>query len=352
MRHFGMGVIVRWLVSAAVIVVATGSATAAEPAPLHGAPLTRKTGLRLLVANVPPLLVDVDSGRVTRITGLPLGGKPVLSVLAVGKAAVVWFDRPSRGVFRAEIYVVRNGATKATRLATAWAVAPSSDGRAVWLKSFVDARHCTLRELWLGGQARRRTRPVPCSTRLVDGGSGGLLVQGSSVVDPASGRTLLRSGGIWAMSGRVALTGGSKRGLALRNLRTGSRWRLGWPSRVGGASSQGGIDQAAVAIDRKFIAVSFSDPAWQGGGTQVTDVWLLNPSTHRFQHLPDMPAAVSLKFTSMTWASRQRLVMLAQIAQHDVVAVWHPGQRQIHVRRVQLPERNSGSDSFVAWSAR
>jgi len=347
-----MGVIVCWLGAAAVIAVATGSAAGAEPAPLHGAPLTGKTGLRLLVANVPPLLVDVDSGRVTRITGLPLRGKPVLSVSAVGEDAVVWLDRPSRGVPRAEVYVVRRGATKAARLATAWGVAPSRDGRAVWLKSFADARHCILRELWLNGHERRRAQPIPCSTRLVDSGSGGLLVQGSSVVDPASGRTVLRSGGIWAMAGRFALTGGSKRGLALSDLRTGNRWRLGWPSRVGGATSQGGMDQAAVATDRKSIAVSFSDPAWQGGGTQVTDVWLLNPLTRRFQHLPDMPAAVSLKFTSMTWASRLRLVMLAQTAQHDVVAVWRPGQKQFHVRRVQLPERNSGSDSFVVWSAR
>ena len=114
-----MGVFVRWLASAAVIAVATGSATAAEPAPLHGAPLTGKTGLRLLVANVPPLLVDVDSGRVTRVTGLPLQGKPVLSVSAVGKDAVVWLDHPSRGVPRAEIYLVRRDTTKATRLATA-----------------------------------------------------------------------------------------------------------------------------------------------------------------------------------------------------------------------------------------
>ncbi|HZR92519.1 MAG TPA: hypothetical protein VFA44_08960 [Gaiellaceae bacterium] len=338
---------VRWLVSAAVIAVATGSATAAEPAPLHGAPLTGKTGLRLLVANVPPLLVDVDSGRVTRITGLPLRGRPVLSVLAVGKDAVVWLDRPSRGVPRAQIYVVRHHTTKATHLATAWGVAPSSDGQAVWLKSFADASHCTLRELWLDGHTRRRLQSVPCSTRLVDSGSGGLLVRGGSVVDPVSGRTVLRTGGIRAMAGRFALTGGMKSGLALSDLRTGRRWRLGRPSRVGG-----GVDQAAVAADGKLIALSFSDPTWQGGGTQVTDVWLLNPLTRRFQHLPDMPAAVSLKFTSFAWASGKELVMLAETAQHDVVATWRPGQRQLQLRRVRLPERNSGSDSFVVWSAR
>ena len=176
-------------------------------------------------------------------------------------------------------------------------------------------------------------------------------MQGSSIVDPATGRTLLRGGGIQALANGFALTGDSKNGLAVTDVRTGERWRLASPSRVGGPTSQGGVDQAAVAPDGRLIAVSFSDPAWQGGGTQVTDVWLLNPASRRFQHLPGMPAAVALKATSMSWARGERLVMLAQTAQHDVVAVWQPGQLQLKVRRVRLPERNSGSDSFVVWPA-
>ena len=346
-----MGVVVRWLLPVAVFAAVTGSATGAEPLPLHGVPLTGHTGLQLLVANDPPLLVDVDSGRSRPITGLELRGQPVLSVLPVGKDAVVWLARRTRGPLRAEIYVVRQGTAKATRLATAWDVAPSADGRAVWLKSFVNGSHCTLRELGLDGQVRRGARPLPCSTRLVDTGSGGLLVQGSSVVDPATDRILLRGGGIRALANGFALTGDSKSGLAITDLRTGARRRLISPSRVGGPTSQGGVDQAAVAPGGRLIAVSFSDPAWQGGGTQVTDVWLLNPSTRRFQHLPGMPAAVALKATSMSWAGGGRLVMLAQTAQHDVVAVWQPGQRKLNVRRVQLPERNSGSDTFVVWPA-
>ena len=115
-----MGVVVRWVVLVAVFAAVTGSATGAEPAPLHGVPLAGHTGLRLLVANDPPLLVDVDSGQSTPVTGLQLRGDPVLSVLAVGKDAVVWVARRTRGVLRAEIYVVRHGAAKATRLATAW----------------------------------------------------------------------------------------------------------------------------------------------------------------------------------------------------------------------------------------
>lgn len=350
---FGTRMIVRWLLPLAVLAAAAGSATAASPPLLRGAPLTGRTGLRLLVANDPPFLLDVDSGRVTPITGIQVRDRPVLSVLAVGKDAVLWLDRnrvAARRVPRAEIYLFRHGATKAKRLATAWEIAPSADGGAIWLKSFADARHCALRELRLDGRERRRARPVPCSTRLVDGGAGALLVQGSSVVDPHTGRTLLRSGGIWAMAGRFALTGGSRGGLALTDPHTGDRWRLGWPSQVGGPTSQGGIDQAVVEADGKLIAVSFSDPSWQGSGLQVTDVWLLDPSARRFQHLPDLPAAVSLKFTSMSWTSDGRLVMLARTGRRDAVAVWRPGQKRIALRRVQLPERNSGSDSFVVWS--
>ena len=346
-----MGVVVRWLLPVVVFAAVTGSATGAEPLPLHGAPLTGHTGLQLLVANDPPLLVDVDSGRSTPITGLQVRDEPVFSVLAVGKDAVVWLARRTRRLLRAEIYVVRQGAAKATRLATAWDVAPSADGRAVWLKSFVDGRHCTLRELGLDGRVLRPQRSLPCSTRLVDAGSGGLLVQGGSVVDPATGRTFLRGSGIRALANGFALTGDSKSGLALTDLRTAEHWRLASPSLVGGPTSQGGVDQAAVAPDGRLIALSFSDPAWQGGGTQVTDVWLFNPSIRSFQHLPGMPAAVALKATSMSWARGERLVMLAQTAQHDVVAVWQPGQKRLNVRRVQLPERNSGSDSFVVWPA-
>jgi hypothetical protein len=96
-----------------------------------------------------------------------------------------------------------------------------------------------------------------------------------------------------------------------------------------------------------LIAMDFADPAYQGSGTQVTDAWLLDPTTRRFSHLPGMPAAVSLKFTSMSWTTDGRLVMLAQIGSRDAVAVWRPGKKQIALRTVRLPVRESGSDTFA-----
>lgn len=318
----------------------------AQPKPLRGVPLTGATGLRLLVANDPPILFDVDTGRITPVSGLSTRDNPALSVLAVGKDAVVWLDRraPAKKVPAAEIYVVRHGRSTAARIASGWDIAPAADGQAVWVKSFADRRRCVLRELALSGH-RLRSRPVPCSTRLINGGSGALLVQGSSVVDPLTSRTLLRTGGIWAIAGKYALTSsGCCHPLTLTDLRTGKRRHLPWPSQISG------IDQAAVRPNHDLLAIDFANPAYQD--TQVMDAWLLDPAAGSLEHLPDMPATVALKFTSMSWTSDGRLVWLAETAGHVVVAVWRPGEKRIAVRRAPgLPVRDSGSDSFVVWTA-
>jgi hypothetical protein len=318
-----------------------------SPKPLRGVALVRPTGVQLLVANYPPFLLDVDTGRIKSITGLQGGrGHAVLSVRAVGKDAVIWLDRPTYAdkIPRAQIFVVRHGATKAIPIATGWDVAPASSGRAIWIKSYKDTRHCTLREVGLDGRQERNPRPLLCSTLLFDAGGGPLLSQRGSVVNALTGRKLLGTGVVWAMIGHQALSrAASRHSLTLTDLRTGKRWRLPWPSRIESA------DQAAVPRNGSLVALGFSDPAYQGGGTQVTDVWLLDPATRRFQHLPDMPAEVALKFTSMSWTSDGRLVMLAETAGQDVIAVWRPGQKRIAFKTMQLPARNSGSDSFVVW---
>ncbi len=115
-----------------------------------------------------------------------------------------------------------------------------------------------------------------------------------------------------------------------------------------------GTDQALVDPTAGLIAVSFSDPAYHSTSTQVTDVWLLDPGTGRWQHLPGMPANVALKWTSMSWTSDGRLVMLARTptnspATDAVIAVWRPSEKSLAVRSVHIPARDSGSDSFIAW---
>ena len=342
---------VRTLAFAVTLVIVASAGAASAPLPLRGIPLRGATGLRLLVADDPPFVLDVDTGEITRVNGLHAPGQPVLSVIPVGSSAVLWVDRrmPQDKVPFAEVYVVRRGTTKAVRIGTAWDVAASAHGRGLWLKRYRDARHCTLREVDLGGRLLRRPRSLACSTRLVDVGSGALLIHGTAVMNPVSGRRLLRTRGLWAIAGKVALTSESVGSLALTNLQSGARRELPWPSEIGRDGGQGGRDQAAVQPGAAAVALSFSDPAYQYSSSQITDVWLLDPAVAGFSHLPDMPADVALKSTSMCWTRDGRLVILAETGGADVVAVWRPGDARIATRAVHLPQRNSGSDSFVVW---
>jgi hypothetical protein len=73
------------------------------------------------------------------------------------------------------------------------------------------------------------------------------------------------------------------------------------------------------------------------------DVWLLDTQTARLTQLPGMPVIVPLKATSIAWSTDGRLVLLSD----DVVAVWRPGEPQLSVRRITLPQRDGGSDSFA-----
>src|SRR5215471_18589293 len=201
----------------------------AMPRPLHGVPLAGSTGLRLLVSSDPPFVLNVDTGTVRAVTGLNVHGNPVVTVSPVGKDAVVWLDRraPSGGIPGAEIYIVRRGTTRAVRIATGWQVASAKGGRAIWLLRYTHPHRCTLSEIGLDGQARQRARPIDCSTQLADSGSGPVLVHGRLVLDAATGRTLVRTSGLWAIAGGRALSSGPGSGppLALTALRTGTRWR-------------------------------------------------------------------------------------------------------------------------------
>jgi hypothetical protein len=121
--------------------------------------------LVLLVSADPAYLLNVDTGRVTPVKGLSVHGPgPVLSVLAVGLDAVVWIDRRGlAGIPNYDIYLVRHGDAIATRIAVGSDVQPAADGRSVWVKSFIDAHHCALREINLAG--RHLAAPGPCRAR-------------------------------------------------------------------------------------------------------------------------------------------------------------------------------------------
>lgn len=54
-----------------------------------------------------------------------------------------------------------------------------------------------------------------------------------------------------------------------------------------------------------------------------------------------------MKFTSMDWTTDGRLVVLGETDHKGFVAVWRPGTTKLQIKRLRLPQRASGSDSFA-----
>ena len=128
----------------------------------------------------------------------------------------------------------------------------------------------------------------------------------------------------------------------LTDRRTGVDQRIPRPSRVGQAG--GGL----LSPDHRLLAVEFADPAWDGGPTQLMDVWLLDLRTRRWRQLPGMPVLAALKATGMAWTGDGRLLLLGSFDRvGGALAVWRPGQDRLAVRRLRLPADRAGSDSFV-----
>jgi hypothetical protein len=307
--------------------------------PLHGAPL-RETGLRLVVADNPPFVLDVDAGRVTPLRRVRSLNGGTLSIVGVGgRAAVV----VARSVWRrADLYGVRGRAARVSALGTGTDVVPAANGRSVWVKSFVNRSRCALRQISLDGKGIRAPRMFPCASTIYPAGSLGLVVNRVRVIDPGTSRTRLRTRwGVLAAAGQTLVLAGPRNNFTVLNAATGAQRRLRWPRTVGG------LDAPAVDPRGRFVALAFANPAWRGA-EQALDVWLLNAKTTRLTRLPGMPALVSLKSTSMAWTDDGRLVLLGESSGRDVVAVWSPGRQQLAVKTVHLPERgDSGSDSFA-----
>jgi hypothetical protein len=331
--------------AAIVVAIVAGLAAASSPAappdprPLAGVPLGAATGLRLLVADTAPFVLDVDTGRTTRVPGVP-DSPGVLWVVGVGgRGAVV----VQGGSARSTLYGIPGRGSRATRLglgANAW---PAADGRSAWIQAVGDPGRCTLRRVALEGRVLRGLRPFPCATHSDPaGGSLGLVVKRTRVVDPRSGRTVRRTRwGVLAGAGMTLVLAGPGEGITLVDAETGAEKRLSGPDTLRGRG------RAAVEPGGRFVALEYADPAWQQTGMQAVDIWLLDTKTAVLRRLPGMPLVVALKFTDMAWTNDGRLVLLGEDDRGGFVAVWRPGEERLAVKRVRLPQRRSGSDSFA-----
>jgi hypothetical protein len=319
------------------VLVGTGASGRGDPVPLTGVPLEGASHLHLLVANNPPFVLDVDTGRVTPIRAPVVMRRGVLSVTAVvGVAGVVVAGYPN-----AQIYVVRAGGARPVFLGGDSYAVPSGDGSSVWIKS-VSGSACALRQVGLDGHQIGPPQSFACNETIQFGGSLGLIASRTRVIDQLTGQTRLTTPyGVLAVAGKSLVLAGPEKAFTLLDSATGTQWTLAWPSILYG------LDEPKADYQGRFVALAFGDPAWQSGAHQAMDVWLLDTRTGGLTHLPGMPAFVDLKFTSMEWTGDGRLVVLGESDRRGFVAVWRPGAAKLQVRRVRLPVRTSGSDSFA-----
>jgi hypothetical protein len=318
----GVGVL---LLAAAVAWSQLGSDARVAAGPLPGVPLEGSSGLRLLVAsNQAPVVVDVDTGAIRAVTGLPVGDGRSVHLEAVGEDAVVVSRRDCRGggcAADSVAYLVRHGSTVATRLGAATDVEASRDGQGVWLLTRQDATRCTLGQVGLDGRPRRPPRPAPCDAVLIDELPAGLLVYGTrpgdgsgpySALVAADGafRRLPRVVDGVAAGDLVVSTVERGRLIDLTDLRGGASHRLSWPSTLedhvmglieghpDGQVASVAFYPPAAAPSRPWTCGCWTSPAVAGGGSPTCRCgWVpaspscAGPPTAAWCSWPTLPAS-------------------------------------------------------------
>lgn len=324
----------------------TGAAASDRPLSLRGVPLRAPTNMRLLVADAPaPFVLDVDRGTIQPITGLPTAGDRGVSVTAVGRDVLVLSSRlcnrcrPDDGV-----YLVRRGSAAATRLGRTIEAVSARDGGSVWTLSRRDTRVCTVREIDLDGRPRRAARPISCRTGLIAELPAGVLFRfvgplgmnaHSALLEPGGRVVRVGDPGVQPVVGNLVLSGAGRNApLVLRDVRSGAGHTLSWPSGRGYSLGEVTGDPGGRLAIVRFARFS---------PQHMLDIWLLDTQTHRWEHLPGMPARIVPKTTDVEWTTDGRVVILSG----NVLGVWRPGSRHLAVREVR-PSKQPGS-SFVIW---
>lgn len=295
-------------------------------------------GLRLLVADAPrPFLLDVLSGTVRPLAGLSARGERGVGVAPVGDdALVVSYPVCRRCPATASVYVVRRGGTAATPLGTALAAIPARDGRGVWLLRR-DGNGCMIAREGLDGRGAGTARRVDCRTGLVAELPAGLLVTLAGGVGADWHAELLRPDGSrerWSspqpqpVAGNLVLSGVDRRTpLLLHDMDTGATHPVAWPARRGYS-----LDRVVASEHGGPAVVRFA----RYSPRHLLDLWLLEPATRSWEHVPGTPVRLVPKATDAAWTEDGRFVVLSGAR----LGVWEPGERLTF--RAVPPARQAG----------
>jgi hypothetical protein len=321
------------------IAIHGAAASHVELTPVRGTPLREPTSLRLLLASAPPFVFDVDNGTVRSIAGIRAASRD--DVIVKGVAGAGGIIIVSRGLI-STLYGVPGRGDRVFSLGNGTSVAAADDTAAVWVvtKAAKPSR-CTLRAVGLAGRQLQPPTSFPCVLRIDPGGTSRVVADGRFLIDTKSARTILKTRAlIVAATGKTLILSADSK-ITLLNTDTRQTHQIPWPSILFG------LGESVAAPHGRYIALKFGDPAWNGGPQQALDVWVLDTRTAQLTHMPNMPALVSLKRTSITWTADGRLVLVAYSGGNDVLALWKPGDDQLATKVLHLPPRSRSSPSFA-----
>jgi hypothetical protein len=323
------------------------ASVAESPSPSRPATAVQpEAGLRLLLADTPaPLVIDVNEGTTARVSGLPTRGDRSVGVAAAGRDALLLAYRFCPRCRAIGVYVLRHGATSATRLATALQAVSSQDGRGAWLlqRRRGGPDRCLLAEIDLAGRARGTPILVGCRLGLVADLPAGLFVSSAGALGRNAHSAIIERDAAMRryadpyarpVLGNLVLSGsGPGTPLVLHDMGTGANRRLRWPSRRGF-----GLGEVSGSPDGRHAVVGFARYS-----PHRLDLWLLDTRTGSWRHLPGMPAQLVSKATDVEWTPDGRVVVLSE----GTARVWRPGETTMETRRIPSGRR-SGSQ-FVVW---
>ncbi len=304
---------------------------------LDGEPLEIPSELLIVAGDS---LIEVDSGSIERIDGLPQANDAEFWTQRGGPFAVVHCFIGCQGD---DLFILAQGESTARPIGSGFPT-PGIDG--VWIKRISSGDTCTLTKTNWTGQIVRPETEFDCGTSLIAETSLGLVgwtergygqIQGV-LIDPSSLAEVLQVGEIHGVVDNELLyrDGDS---LVLLDTKSGSETSIQFPTDVGQP------DFGELSPDGRHLAVSFKNPAWPGP-RQLLDVWLLDTSTHEWTRLPSMPVAAFLKGTDVTWTADGRIVMYGDFDQVGVaLATFTPGDRHLRVLEIN----HSPAASIVAW---
>lgn len=308
--------------------------------PLSGRPLGPGSGIRLLITGGPaPAILDVDTGVLTPVLGLPRPDpRGTLSAFVHGGHTVLAWSGPEAD--RGRLYLLKG--RQARKLATGWYAFPASDGSGFWITDRpAHDSSCTVRKQDEDGRVLSRPRWSYCGALPFGDTPYGLHTRHrdeSLLLSHDSLRTTARYPRIVAATSRELLVQRSGGTFAL--VIPGGKERP-----TSAPTGSGTVNDGAVSADGRYVAVPFLTPT--SGAHESLDVWVLDTANLRWTQVPSMPVPVDVKTRRMRWAPDGRLVFAGafvtamdarprESGYTSMIATWRPGEPTLSLRRLPV----------------